>query len=191
MSTMLAAGLVVEVAGRLVGAEDPRSVDEGSGQGDALLLAAGELQRVVVEPLAEADLPQQLRRFAGAAAFSAELQRHQHVLDRGQRRDQLEALEDEADQLVAQGGAGVLVHRFQGVAVEEHRAGSRVVEPGAKAEQGGLAAARGPDDRAAVAFIEGQRHIAQHGQLVAGVAMDLAQVADFEDRPFDSVRRGI
>ena len=36
-------GLVVEVAGGLVGDDDGRSVQEGTGYGDALLLAAGEL----------------------------------------------------------------------------------------------------------------------------------------------------
>ena len=32
-----------------------RVVDQGAGDGDALLLAAGELQRPVVEPVAQAD----------------------------------------------------------------------------------------------------------------------------------------
>ena len=46
----LAARGLVEVAGRLVG-EDERGVgDEGAGDGDALLLAAGELGRLVGRP---------------------------------------------------------------------------------------------------------------------------------------------
>ena len=45
----------VEVAGGLVGEDDGRAEDEGAGEGDALLLAAGELDGVVVHAVAEAD----------------------------------------------------------------------------------------------------------------------------------------
>ena len=45
----------VEVAGRLVGQDDRRRPDERPGDGHALALAAGELRRVVVEAVLEAD----------------------------------------------------------------------------------------------------------------------------------------
>src|SRR5271157_5334006 len=41
--------LGVELAGRLVGQHEQRLLDQGSGDGDALLLAAGELVGVMVE----------------------------------------------------------------------------------------------------------------------------------------------
>ncbi len=41
-------GVAVQVAGRLVAEEDLRAVDEGAGQGDPLLLAARELDRIMV-----------------------------------------------------------------------------------------------------------------------------------------------
>src|SRR5512141_250018 len=44
----LGAGLGVEVAGGLVGQEKSRAADEGPGDRDALLLAAGELPRPVI-----------------------------------------------------------------------------------------------------------------------------------------------
>ena len=40
--------LRVEVAGRLVGQDDPRLADQRAGDGDPLLLAAGQLVRAVV-----------------------------------------------------------------------------------------------------------------------------------------------
>ena len=43
----LGAGARVEVAGRLVGEDDLRPAGQGPGDGDALLLAAGELARAV------------------------------------------------------------------------------------------------------------------------------------------------
>ena len=52
----LDAGARVEVAGRLVGEEEGGVVDEGAGDGDALLLAAGELGRLVFEPIGQADV---------------------------------------------------------------------------------------------------------------------------------------
>ncbi len=50
----------VEVAGGLVGEDDGRAEDEGAGEGDALLLAAGELDGVVVHAVGEADAGEEL-----------------------------------------------------------------------------------------------------------------------------------
>ena len=59
----LVRGAGVEIAGRLVGEQQARSVDQGPRDGDALLLAAGELRRRVVFAFAEAE---QLQRRARA-----------------------------------------------------------------------------------------------------------------------------
>ena len=81
-----AAGGAVEVAGRLVGQDDAHAGGEGAGDGDALLLAAGKLARIVPQPMAEADGPQLLfgprERLRGAL----ELERHGDVLQRGHGR---------------------------------------------------------------------------------------------------------
>jgi len=53
-------GLGVEVAGRLVGKQDPGLVDERPGHGHPLALPARELRRVVVEPVAEAHLAEEI-----------------------------------------------------------------------------------------------------------------------------------
>ena len=45
----------VEIAGRLVRQQQLRIVDERAGDCDPLLLAAGQLIRMVIEPLAEPD----------------------------------------------------------------------------------------------------------------------------------------
>ena len=87
----LAAGVGVEVAGRLVGEQDARPVDQGPGDGGPLHLAAGQLARLVLEPVAQADALEQLggrggaARGAAAASSSTEwpiICRHQHVLER-------------------------------------------------------------------------------------------------------------
>ena len=56
--------LGIEVAGRLVGQDDRRIVDERAGDGDALLLAARELHRVRVHPVLQADPLEHLERAA-------------------------------------------------------------------------------------------------------------------------------
>ena len=56
----LAGQLRVQRAGRLVEAEDIRVQGQGAGNGHALLLAAGQLMRVVARPLRQAHLGQKL-----------------------------------------------------------------------------------------------------------------------------------
>ena len=83
------------------------STDERAGDRDALLLAARELARQVLGAVGEADLAEQRARAvaqlvaAGArSGASAELD----VLERGERRDQVELLEDEAERAQPQLG---------------------------------------------------------------------------------------
>ena len=64
------AGLRVEVAGRLVGEQDRRVVDERARDGDALALAARELVRPVVIAVAQLDLVERLRWRASCASFA-------------------------------------------------------------------------------------------------------------------------
>ena len=121
---MLGAGAGVEVAGGLVGEEDLGTGAEGPGQRHPLLLAAGELGRIVVAAVAEADALEQVRG-ALAGLLASELQRDLDVLPRGERRNQLERLEDESDLLASHPGSGVLVQRAQLLAVEMDGPGRR------------------------------------------------------------------
>ena len=51
----LPAGGLVKIAGRLVGHQDGRIGRQRPGERDALLLAAGQLRRIMVEPRAKSD----------------------------------------------------------------------------------------------------------------------------------------
>ena len=146
-----AARLRIEIAGGLIGEKDLRPMDESAGQRHALLFAAGKLERVMMEPLGEADLRENIRRLLLAPVLAPKLQRHEHILERGERGDELKVLKDEADEPIAQRGARVLVERLQRLAAQPHGAGGGVIQPRAEAEQRGLAAAGGADDRAGVA----------------------------------------
>ena len=91
--------LAVERAGRLVGEQDLRIVDERAGNGDALLLAARELARVVVEAVAEIDLLEAPagHRLGVRGLRTGVEQRQHHLLQGRGARQQVELLEDEAD----------------------------------------------------------------------------------------------
>src|SRR4051794_24646977 len=138
------AGLVVEVGGRLVGEGQPRVADERTRDRGPLLLAAGHLRRHVVDAVAEADQLQQLDRPPAQRrpVVGLEHQRQLDVLDRGQERDEVVALEDVADRVVAQGGELALGERRGVLAVDGDRALGRPVEPADHVEQRRLAAAR-------------------------------------------------
>src|SRR5215813_5265575 len=86
----LMARAAVEVPGGLVGEEDRRIVGERARDGDALLLSSRQLRRIVMAARREADLREQR---IGAPAWvrrARDLERHAHVLERGERRQQME-----------------------------------------------------------------------------------------------------
>jgi acyl-CoA thioesterase-1 len=99
----LVAGGSVQVAGRLVGQQHAWLVGQRPRDRDPLLLAARQLGWDVVGPLPEAHA---LQKPAGAAPPLRRAHRggrhcHLHVLAGGQRRDQIELLEDEAQGVAA------------------------------------------------------------------------------------------
>ena len=104
------AGVGVEVARRFVGEDDARAVDQRPGDGDALLLAAGELHGPMALAVLQID---HLERFHGAfAPFAARDAGVDHgqldVLQDVELRQQVEELEDEPDLAVAD--AGLKIH---------------------------------------------------------------------------------
>jgi acyl-CoA thioesterase-1 len=131
------AGGVVQRAGRFVGEQDARAGDEGTCQRHALLLAAGQLARVVAGAMGQADLGQHLVHPCAVLA-AGQFQRQRDVLGGGQRRQQVEALEHEADLARAQLGAAFF-QVAQILAGQRDAAAAGQVQPGQQAEQGGLA----------------------------------------------------
>ena len=100
------AGHRVEVRGRLVGEHDARARDQRARDGDALALAARQLAGPVAGVLAQPDPVQQRRhalRALGARQLALQQQRQLDVLEHAEHRHQVEALEDEADRVQAQG----------------------------------------------------------------------------------------
>ena len=85
---------------------------ERARQRHALLLAAGQLARAMVQPVAQADLVEQFERPAARAppaVPSRDQRRNQHVLQHAALRQQVVILEHEADLPVAERGQAAVV----------------------------------------------------------------------------------
>lgn len=175
------ARFVVEVAGRFVGEEDFRAVDEGAGQGHALLLAAGELRRVVSGAVAEPDAGEDFVGSLLRAAHAAQFERHEDVFQRGQRGKELETLEDESGGGIAQGGDGVLIEFVETASVELDVSGGRPVQTGAESEQGGLATAGGSDDGAVRTGGDVEVDAGENGERTSAAAVGFAEAAHGEE----------
>ena len=86
----------IEVAGRLIGENQLGLIDECASNGNALLLAAGELGGKMRQAVGKADAAQ---RFFGLRFVrdAVEVLRQHHVFDGVEIRDKMKLLEDEAD----------------------------------------------------------------------------------------------
>ena len=92
----LGCGVRVERAGRLVGEDDLRPARQRPRRGDPLLLPAGQLARTVRQPRPQADGVDHRVEPRPVRASAGDVERQRDVLQGGQRRQQVERLEDEA-----------------------------------------------------------------------------------------------
>jgi hypothetical protein len=100
----VATGILIESRGRFIADQERRLVDECAGDGDALLLAAGKCVGAAFLAALETDFVDNRERASVGFVVRATLneQRHHHVLHHGERGDEVERLEDEAEVLAAE-----------------------------------------------------------------------------------------
>ena len=149
-------GLGVERAGRLVGKQDIRIVHKRAGDGDALHLAAGHLVGLFIHLIAETHALKRPDRALAALALAhtRERERQLHVAQYRLVRNEVIALEDKADGVVAVAvpvGVGKVLRRL---AVDDEIAARIVVETADDVEQRRLAAARMAEDGDKLALAE-------------------------------------
>ena len=101
--------LGIERGGRLVADDKRRLVDEGTGDGDALLFAAGEFVRSFFPAGAEADFFEDFPRANEclAAGNALDEQGNADVFCDGEGGDEIELLENEADAFGTEAGERV------------------------------------------------------------------------------------
>ena len=177
----LAAGLAVEIAGRLIGEQEARARDERAGERHTLLLATGELCRKMRHAMREPDLAEQLCGALEGIRLTAKLQRQRDVLLRRHGRHEMEGLEDNADAGAAREGERILAHGGEIVPGNHDASGSRLLEPRHDHEERGLARSARPHDGDRITSSNGKAQITQDGDL-AGAArereIDIRQLDD-------------
>ncbi|CAE7229328.1 bsn, partial [Symbiodinium necroappetens] len=169
-------GNFVEVSGRLVGDEDGGVGDDGAGDGDALLLAAGELAGEVVGAVRDTH-PLQRTGDAIVALPARERVDEQGELDvlvGSEDGDEVVELEDVADVFgapVRELGAG---EPGDVLALDDERARGGRVDAGDEVEEGGLAGAGGAHEGEEVAALDAQVEAVEgaDGVLALGVLAD-------------------
>src|SRR5688572_9049885 len=98
--------LRVEVSSRFVGEDQSRVVDQAAGERDALLFAAGQFRRTMLQTVTEADARKKFRRLRlGLCEWTSRHAGGQHrILQSVKFGQQMVSLEDESDVTVAKRG---------------------------------------------------------------------------------------
>ena len=185
----LGAAVGVEVARRLVGEDDLGLVHEGPGDGDALLLAAGELARLVIGPLSQTDQGEGFEpRLLGVLASDAGVVAGQEdVLEGGEGRDQVEVLEDEAHSAGPDLGSSIVGKRGHVLSREVELGSGAVVRVGSVEQaqdvhESALAGSGRAHDRYHLARLDRDLDALEGFDGVAAAQpVGLAEVSTFED----------
>ena len=114
-------------------------------------------------------------------SLAGELQRQHHVLQRCQRRHQVEGLEHESNAVGTQARPLVLIHHGKITAIQQHAPRSRHIQAGQHRQQCGFASAGGTDQRHRLSREYLQRYAVDNGQLALGTANLPRQVTGFEN----------
>lgn len=98
----LGSGGLVEIAGGFIGQQKRRLGGKGPCQGNALLLAAGELAGEMRKPVPKTNRLQNFRGTGARFGKPGKLQRYRDVFQRRHGWDQVKSLEDNADFFAAE-----------------------------------------------------------------------------------------
>ena len=140
--------LAVEFAGRLIGENQLRLLEQRSRDGDALLLAAGQVVGSMQKSVGQAKASQQLSSLLTKLIRNASRKiRHEHVVNGVQIAQQIEALEDEPHVVAAVSVSLREQHRSELVTVHLDRSAAWQIERTQQVQQAAFPAARWTDDK--------------------------------------------
>ena len=111
-------GSPIEIASGFVRKQKLRLADQSPGQGQPLLLTAGQFARAVMTSILKANFAKPTRgvSFGLCAGNAAGQQRHSNILQGGKFRQQIVKLPDKADLAIAKFGGSIIGERIhQGV----------------------------------------------------------------------------
>jgi len=182
-------GPEVEIAGRLVGQQHLRFIDERARNGDPLAFAGRELVGKLAQTRLEAQFDEKRAGSLFAIARMAAGAEHGdlHIFERVERRQQVERLKNEARRARAVGvevdRRDAPVSRSAGFAdllpAKQHRAFGWGVESAEQMQQRGFAAAARARDGQEISRRDAETHAAQC--FDGAILVALLDIADFED----------
>lgn len=145
----LDSGLAIEGSCRLVGEYDGWIGDECSGYGYALLLSSGHLVRKIIDLLSQADLGERFYCTLFSLGFSDSLvdEGHDHLMQGTRSREQVIALEYEADILTAYESLIIVCESGYIMSIEDVVSCTRVIEHPYDVHEGRFSASRLAHDR--------------------------------------------
>ena len=160
----------IEIAGGLIGKQKARRIDQGAGDGDALLLAAGELAGRIAFAVAETEQLQRGARPFGAYGATLRprggvVERQTDILKRASASQQVEALEHEAEALAADTGEIRLAQCRDIDAFHEVMTAGRLVEAAENVHQRRFARAGRAHDGDELAGLDGEADAAERFNL--------------------------
>ena len=173
----------VEIAGGFVGKEHRGAVDQGAGDGDALLLSAGELAGIGVFLALQPHFPEEHPGVLVHLVLipPVEDRRLGNVFHDRIMRKEVEILKHhpkEGAEAVELGLRGVNAVPHGITAVVKDIAAAGCFQEGSAAQHGRFSGAGGADDRYDIPLLDGERYILQNGKRAEG----LLQTADLQQR---------
>ena len=170
--------LGIQSGGRLVAQQHVGIGGQRTGDGNTLLLTAGQLGRVGIRLVRQADHFQQLQGalFSLGLLHTSQLQGQHDVLHTGALHQQVEALEDHRH-TAADGAQLLLAHRTQVAAIQQDHAVRGALQHVDAAHQRGLARAGHTDDAINIAVVDGQVDVAQRIHLAVSGHKALGEIA--------------
>jgi hypothetical protein len=163
----------VEIAGGLIGEHDFRLIDDGAGDGHALLLSAGKLGWAMAQAASEAEQLRDDLKTVRIEPIAVNVLRDGDIAAGVKRGQKIEALKNESDFVTAQLGALGVAHQSEIIAIDEHFAARGARQTAKDVEQRGFAAARRSHDGHGFAREHPEIHPTKRGHF------ELARVVNF------------
>lgn len=180
----LASGFAVEVAGRLIGKDECRPVDQRACHGNPLLLPPRKPVRIALAAVAQSHL---LQEIAGGRAglrrqIAGQLQGEKDVLLDRQGWDEIVELKDEADSLPAEQGPVALGEVVDRDAVNGHGPPFRQVDAADEVQKGRLARAAPSQEKYPLPPVDGQGGVAENDPFPFSFPVTLVNACQLDQR---------
>ncbi len=174
----------IQIAGGFVSQHTDGLGNQRAGHRHALAFAAGKFGRVVRQTFFQAHVFQHFGGNGGGLFHfhAAYQERHGDVFQRGEFRQQVVELVDEAERAVAQLSTLGFIHRLHVLAEYRHAAAAGIVQPAEQMQQGAFAGAGSTDDGDAFAAGDIEINAVEHGHVEFTLGKGLAQVAAGNNR---------